>query len=66
MKNLRLGIFVVGTTMMLWLGCSTYTFDDTGLVHQDQAVTGTEFYMHGTDSTLSENVLTFDELDEDE
>lgn len=65
MKNLRLAIFVVGTTMMLWLGCSTYTASDTALKQQsDHSLVETEFYAQNTGDSLAGNAGAFDELDE--
>ena len=62
MKNIKLGIFVVGTTLMLWLGCSNYTWD-AGI----KPTTNNSLLETGNaqeDSLFSDNVGTMDELDE--
>lgn len=63
MKNLRLAIFVVGTTVMLWLGCSTQTYDGArsqgyGFVDKDDKV------MKEDTTLVTDGAGTMDELDE--
>jgi hypothetical protein len=62
MKNLKLGIFVVGTTVMLWLGCSNYTWDTGRGAKADYSLFETG--QVEKDSIFSETARTMDELDE--
>jgi hypothetical protein len=67
MKNVRLAIFVIGTTIMLWLGCSKTTADESALqVNRDYSLLETGMEEPVGDSLSAESLRTMDELDERE
>lgn len=53
---------MVGTTVMLWLGCSNYTWDPGTRAEADYSVL--ENYPMQEDSLLNETAGAMDELDE--
>jgi hypothetical protein len=63
MKNLRLAIFVVGTTVMLWMGCSNRTYDEGMNGKPGYELVENESGMDG-DSLSTSGTGTMDELDE--
>jgi hypothetical protein len=62
MKNIRLAIFVVGTTVMLWMGCSNSTWDKG--VAQAQGYSLVEKESEAMDSVAADGAGTMDEMDE--
>jgi hypothetical protein len=64
MKNLKLAIFVVGTTVMLWLGCSNRTYDNSAQAQGYSVVDRGEDEMTVEDSLISDGAGTMDEFDE--
>lgn len=62
MKNIKLGIFVVGTTVMLWLGCGNYTWDPPARAEADYSALNN--HTAQKDSFPGGSSGTIDELDE--
>lgn len=65
MKNLRLAIFVVGTTVMLWLGCSSRTWDQEGMEVRGFSAVEREVEINTMrDTVITDGAGAMDEMDE--